>query len=165
MSAVVSDVREARTRPARVMIAVHGGEPAGWGPSARRVVSSWTRPSIRILAVVTVPCPPFTSLIPPAARMYRAARATWEAAERERVQRVIDDVARAPLHDAEIAWLPVSYADPGRAIAEHARRWAADVLLVAGFPATGLWRGGVYDPVLRRAPCPVLVAPLAECEV
>jgi nucleotide-binding universal stress UspA family protein len=165
MTAVLSDVREVRPGPARVLIAVHGGEPAGWAPAASRVVSLWTRPSIRILAVVTVPCPPFTSLIPPAARMYRAARATWEAAERERVQRVIDDVARAPLHDAEIAWLPVSYADPGRAIAEHARRWAADVLLVAGFPATGLWRGGVYDPVLRRAPCPVLVAPLAECEV
>jgi nucleotide-binding universal stress UspA family protein len=162
MTAVLSDVREVRPGPARVLIAVHGGEPAGWAPAASRVVSLWTRPSIRILAVVAVPCPPFTSLIPPAARMYRAARATWETAERRRVQRVIDDVARVLPGDADIAWLPVSYADPGRAIAEHARRWAADALLIAASPAAGPWLGAVHHRVLRRAGCPVLVTPLAE---
>jgi nucleotide-binding universal stress UspA family protein len=146
--------------PTRVLLAVHGGEPAGWAREARRSVARWAQPSVRVLGLIGVPCPPFTSLIPVAARRYRAARSAWEDAERKRVQRVIDEIAPALPAGADVVWATVSYGDPGRAIAEHACTWGADVLLLAAAPAAGLWLGTVHDRVLRRARCPVLVTPV-----
>jgi nucleotide-binding universal stress UspA family protein len=143
----------------RALLAVHGGEPVGWGRETRRIVAMWAKPSVRVLAVIAVPCPPFTSLIPPAARMYRTARAAWRAAEEQRVQRVIDDIAPALPHDPDVVWVTVSYGDPGRTIAEHARAWAADVVLMAVTPSAGFWLGTVHDRVVRRAGCPVLLMP------
>jgi nucleotide-binding universal stress UspA family protein len=149
-----------RSREAtRVLLAVHGGEPAGWGSEARRTVTMWARPSVRILGILAVPCPPFTSLIPAAARRYRAARAAWEDAERARVQRVIDEITPGLPSAPDVVWTPVSYGDPGRAIAEHARAWAADVLLISAAPAAGMWLGALHARIIRRVHCPVLVTP------
>jgi nucleotide-binding universal stress UspA family protein len=164
MTTVTSDARDRQRQATRVLLAIHGGEPAGWGREAPRVVTRWARPSVRILAVVVAPCPPFTSLIPPTARMYRAARTAWEDVERARVQRVVDEIAPALPAGHELVWAPVSYGDLGRAIAEHARMWAADVLLMAAAPAAGPWLGTVRDRVVRRARCPVLVTPLTGRE-
>ena len=145
--------------PTRILLAVHGGEPAGWGAETRQALAMWSRPWIRILAVLAVPSPPFTSLIPPAARRYRAARAAWQDAEEKRVQRVIDELMPALPGEPDIAWTLVSYGDPGRAIAEHARvlggRRAAD----GGDTVAGLWLGAVHDRVIRHARCPVLLTP------
>jgi nucleotide-binding universal stress UspA family protein len=159
MSAITSPDRDRPAGPTRVLLAVHGGEPDGWARETRRSIAMWATPSVRILAVPAVPCPPFTALIPPAARLYRAARAAWRDAEAQRVQRVIDEVAPALPGDAQVVWAPVSYGDRGRTIAEHARRWPADVLLMAVTPAPGLWLRGVHDRVLRHAGCPVLLTP------
>ncbi|HXD96290.1 MAG TPA: hypothetical protein VN646_07090 [Candidatus Acidoferrum sp.] len=144
---------------ARVLLAVHGGEPEGWGRESRRIIAMWAKPSVRILAVLAVPSPPFTSLIPPAARMYRAARAAWRAAEEQRVRRVIDDIAPASPHDPDVVWAPVSYSDAGRTIAEHARVWAADVLVMAVTPSAGFWLRTLHDRVVRHAGCAVLLTP------
>jgi nucleotide-binding universal stress UspA family protein len=146
--------------PTRILLAVHGGEPAGWGAETRQALAMWAQPWIRILAVLAVPSPPFTSLIPPAARRYRAARAAWQDAEEKRVQRVIDELMPALPGEPDIAWTLVSYGDPGRAIAEHARAWAADVLLMAVTPSPVLWLGTVHDRVVRHARCPVLLTPV-----
>jgi nucleotide-binding universal stress UspA family protein len=162
MTAVSPEVHEPSCAVARVLLAVHGGEPSDWGPAARRLIAMWARPSLRVLAIVAVPSPPFTSLIPAAARLYRAAREAWEDGERKRVQRVIDELAPALPGDAEIVWERVSYGDPGRAIAEHARVWGADLVLIAASPSSGPWLGAVHDRVLRRARCAVLVTPPAE---
>jgi nucleotide-binding universal stress UspA family protein len=162
VTAVPSHDRAPLLESTRVLLAVHGGEPEGWGREMRRTVALWANPSVRILAVLAVPCPPFTSLIPPAARMYRAARAAWRAAEEKRVQRAIDEITPALPRDPDIVWATVSYADPGRTIAEHARAWAADVLLMAVTPAAGLWLGAVHDRVIRRAGCPVLLTPAPD---
>ena len=143
----------------RVLLAVHGGEPEGWARETRRTVALWVKPAVRILAVLAVPCPPFTSLIPPAARLYRAARAAWHDAEEKRVQRVIDDVAPALPGIPEVVWVPVAYGDAGRTIAEHARAWPADVLVMAVTPTAGFWLGAVHDRVIRHAGCPVLLTP------
>ena len=159
MSVAMSDARPRLHEATRVLLAVHGGEPSGWGLEARRVVAMWKQPTICILAILAVPCPPFTSLIPMAARKYRAARAGWEQAERERLQRVIDDVTVALPTPPDVAWVPVTFLDPGRAIAEHAMTWCADVLLLGATPSAGLWLGTVHDRVLRLANCPVLVLP------
>ncbi|HEX2440217.1 MAG TPA: universal stress protein [Methylomirabilota bacterium] len=162
MTAISPEVRESSRAVARILLAVHGGEPNGWGPAARRLIAMWARASVRVLAIVAVPSPPFTSLIPTAAGLYRAAREAWEDGERKRVQRAIDDLAPALPGEVEIVWERVSYGDPGRAIAEHARVWSADVVLIAASPASGPWLGAVHDHVLRRARCAVLVTPPAE---
>jgi len=51
--------------PLRVLLAVHGHEPTEWTQAVCRVVSGWTNASVRVLGVVDVPSPPFTSLLPP----------------------------------------------------------------------------------------------------
>ncbi len=159
MSTVTShDINRIATPP-RVLLAVHGGEPDGWGRETYRTVALWSKPSIRILAVLAVPSPPFTSLIPPAARMYRAARAAWRDIEEKRVQRVIDELAPMLPGAGDVVWAPVSHGDAGRTIAEHARAWAADVLLMAVTPAAGLWFRAVHERVVRHAGCPVLLTP------
>ena len=161
MSVAMPDARPRLHEATRVLLAVHGGEPAGWGLEARRVVAMWNQPTVRILAILAVPCPPFTSLIPLAARKYRAARAGWEDAARERLQRVIDEVTLALPAPPDVAWAPVTFLDPARGIAEHARTWGADVLLLGATPSAGLWLGNVHDRVLRRAGRPVLLMPRA----
>jgi nucleotide-binding universal stress UspA family protein len=160
MSVVTSDVRDRLQTATRILLAIHGGEPEGWARAARRAVDLWDRPSVRVLGLVAVPSPPFTSLIPAGARLYRAARAAWEDAERARVQRVLEGLAPALPAAVEVVWVRVSYSDPGRVITEHAQRWAADVLVLAAPPAAGPWLGAVHDRVIRLARCPVLVTPV-----
>ena len=159
MGTVMPHERDRSVPPTRVLLAVHGGEPDGWGRETGRTVARWATPSVRILGVLAVPCPPFTSLIPPAARMYRAARAAWRDVEEKRVQRVIDDMLTALPGRADVVWAPVSYGDPGPGIAAHARAWAADVVVMAVSPAASLWLGAVHDRILRLAGCPVLLTP------
>lgn len=159
MTAVPSETPEPSGAPTRLLLTVHGGEPACWSERARRLIAMWARPSVRVLAIVAVPAPPFTSLIPVAARMYRAAREAWERAERARVQRVIDDLVPVLPVGVEIVWERVSYGDPGRAIAEHARVWRADAVVVVASPAAGPWLGAIPDRVLRRARCAVVMTP------
>jgi hypothetical protein len=48
----------------RVLLAVHGYEPPGWAPEACRVVAKFGHPALRVLAILDVPCPSFTSLTP-----------------------------------------------------------------------------------------------------
>ena len=160
MSVVASSVRDRLQTATRILLTIHGGEPAGWARAARRAVGMWDRPSVRVLGLVAVPSPPFTSLIPAGAHLYRAARAAWEEAERARVQHVIDGLALGLPGGVEVVWVRVSYTDPGRVITEHAQLWAADVLLLAASPAAGPWLGAVHDLVIRRARCPVLVTPV-----
>jgi hypothetical protein len=61
----------------RVLLAVHGHEPAEWTIRACRVVTGWKNARVRVLGIVNVPNPPFTSLIPPARRLYATARSAW----------------------------------------------------------------------------------------
>jgi nucleotide-binding universal stress UspA family protein len=159
-----SDDRVRPSSPTRILLAVHGGEPAGWGREASRLVARWAEPEVRVLGLVAVPCPPFTSLIPAAARRYRGARTAWEDAERKRVEQVIDEMMPALPAGAEIAWVRAADGARDRVIAEHARAWAADVLVLAAAPAAHRWLGTVHEGVLRRARCPVLVAPVPAAQ-
>jgi nucleotide-binding universal stress UspA family protein len=160
MSVVRSEFGDRLQTATRILLAIHGGEPPGWARAARRTVGLWDSPSVRVLGLVAVPSPPFTSLIPAAARRYRAARTAWEDAERARVQRVIDAVTPALPGGVDVVWVRVSYTDPGRTITEHAQMWSAHVLLLAAPPTTGPWLGAVHDRVIRRARCPVLITPV-----
>jgi nucleotide-binding universal stress UspA family protein len=91
--------------------------------------------------------------------MYVAARAAWRDVEEKRLQRLIDELAPALPGTADVVWAPASCADPGRTIAQHARQWPADVLLMAATPPPGLWLGTLHRRVIRQAGCPVLLTP------
>jgi hypothetical protein len=47
----------ARSFVTRVLLVLHGAEPAGWPTEACRVLSTWRHPSVRVLVVPIVPSP------------------------------------------------------------------------------------------------------------
>jgi nucleotide-binding universal stress UspA family protein len=144
----------------RVLLAVHGGEALDWGLAVRQALAICHATSVRILAVASVPRPSFTSLLPAAARRYRAARRAWLALEQERLQRQIDALTPLLPGIPDVTWINADHGDPGRAISEYAVTWRADLVLVGAAEAVGLWVGSVHERLIRRAPCPVLVTPL-----
>jgi nucleotide-binding universal stress UspA family protein len=143
----------------RVLLAVHGGEATGWGLEARRILATWTAPSVRVLAVVDAPQPAFTSLLPAAARRHDAARRAWERLEQKRLQRLLDDLLPLVPGAPALAWV-TTHADPGRTIAEDAATWRADVVLVGAAPPPGPFVSAVHERLIRHASCPVLVVPV-----
>jgi nucleotide-binding universal stress UspA family protein len=144
----------------RVLLAVHGGEAAGWGPEARRILAPWSTPAaVRVLAVFNAPRPAFTSLLPAAARRYRAACDAWQRVEADRLQRLLDDLTPLLPATADVVWAPAVQGAPGRAIAEYAATWSADVIVTGAAPAPGPWLGAVHEHLIRLAPCPVVVTP------
>jgi nucleotide-binding universal stress UspA family protein len=148
----------------RVLLAAHGYEPPGWATEACRVVvvAKFGGATVRVLAVLDVPCPAFTSLTPRAATAYRVARAAWTRAEAVRVQGVIDEVSPYLGTGGEVVRVPAVHGDLARTIAEHVDEWPADIAVV-GAPLPGvrrwLWPGPVHERVLRRLPCAVMVIP------
>jgi nucleotide-binding universal stress UspA family protein len=142
----------------RVLLAVHGGEASGWGLEARRILATWSAPSVRVLAVV-VPRRSFRSLLPAAARRYRDALEAW--VESERLRRLVEGLLPMLPGVPEVAWVRAAQGDPGRTIAESAVTWSADVVLVGAAAAPGLWLSAVHERLIRHASCPVLVTPVA----
>jgi nucleotide-binding universal stress UspA family protein len=146
--------------PSRVLVAVHGFEPVNWPADTGQTVSMWSHAALRILAVPSVPSPPFTSLTPMARRAYAGARSAWRAQEEARVQRVIDELRPHLRAGGEVVWMPVMKGDLVTTIAGVAAEWTADTLVV-GAPARTLrhwiWPGPIHQGLQRRAPCPVLV--------
>ena len=150
---------------ARVLIAVHGYEPADWAQEAAHAVQRPGRDIVRIVPVLDLPQPPFTSLLPAARRRYGGAVAAWRQAERQRLQATVDGVTAALVAAAEVIHLEARRADPGRTIADHAVAWGADLVVVGRDTRSRFWRavfGAVHERVLRYAPCAVLVAGLDE---
>src|SRR5262245_57442728 len=146
--------------PLRALIAVHGRERAGWMTEACRVLSRWATPSVRILAVLDVPAPPFTSLTSSARRRYTAARAAWRAQEEIRLQEMLEELLPLLPRSVDVVRAASGPGDVARSIVHHAAAWPADVVVV-GAPMPGLrswlWPGSVHERVLRRMPCTVLV--------
>jgi nucleotide-binding universal stress UspA family protein len=146
----------------RVLLAVHGYEPPGWAPEACRVVAKFGHATLRVLAILDVPCPSFTSLTPIAAEAYREARAAWTGDEQVRLQGVLDQMVPFLPRGGEVVRVPSLHGDLARTIAEHVTEWPADVAVV-GAPLPGvrrwLWPGPVHERVLRRLPCSVMVIP------
>ena len=149
--------------PTRVLVAVHGHEPAGWAEEAVRAVP---RPAdLRIVTVLDTSVPAFTSLLPAARRRYAAAVVAERRIERGRVSESLEVLLEALVSGAgdrpEVRELEARDADPARAIAEHAAAWPADLVVVGRDVrprALRLVLGAVHERVLRRASCTVLVA-------
>jgi nucleotide-binding universal stress UspA family protein len=150
--------------PVRVLIAMYGSEPAGWARQALSAVGPDRDLVARLLVVLDVPRPPFTSLTPWARRRFGAALAASHRLEEERARPIAEEL-RGLLHGrVDVAHEPSRNADPGGTIAQHAASWGADAVVVAQDRSSALRRallGAVDARVARRAPCLVVVVPAA----
>ena len=146
--------------PPRVLVAVHGHEPTGWVAEAVRAVP---RPAeLRIVAVLDAPVPAFTSLLPAACRRHAAAVADQQRIERGRMSAGLSALlgALGAAHRPDVQELNAADGDPGRAIAEQAAAWPADLVVVGRDVrprASRLVLGAVHERVLRCASCTVVV--------
>ena len=145
----------------RVLLAVHGHEPTDRTLAVCRVVSGWTNASVRVLGVVDVPAPPFTSVLPPARRFYDAARSAWRRDGEPRVRAAVDRLTRTLGSTVEVECRDSSQQGLADTIADHARGWAADVIVAAAAPMSRSWlrHGPVHERLLRLGVCAVLAVP------
>jgi len=168
MTAAVTTEDHRSTVPLRVLVAVHGYEPSGWAEETSRLVSTWACPCVRVLGVLDVPTPPFTSLTGTARRAYGAARAQWTEIERARLDGPIAALMPGLPRQAEVIRTPASRGDIARTIAAQAHAWPADLAIV-GAPAPGfrswLRTGPVHERLVRLASCAVLVTAPARKEL
>jgi len=144
----------------RALIAVHGHEAAGWADELSRALPSLSDAVVRVLLVLDVPAPPFTSLTPPARRLYQAACASWRRLEDDRTRPSLDELLAVLPKGVEVIRASASHADPGRTIADHAAEWRADLVALGTHvprPLSRLLFGAVHERVVRHATCAVLV--------
>ena len=129
----------------RVLVAVHGREPAGWELEVCRALTLSPPPAVRVLAVADVPSPPSAALLPSARRTRARARAEWQRLEEASVSRRLEALLAGLSVVPEVVWVRVADADPGRAIVEQAAAWGADLIVVGVDGATG-WSDGSSAP-------------------
>ena len=151
--------------PIRLLLALHGHEPDTWPAELARVLATWPHPSLRVVAVGDGTSPAFTSLTPPARRMYAPARAAWREDAELRVDAALQRLVPLlpPVTAVVRALAPAG--EVARVIATHAAEWSADIVVI-GAPAPGLsgwlWPGPVHRDILGLTSCPVLVTPVAR---
>lgn len=144
----------------KILIGVHGYESEGYGFAVSRAVHLWTASFCRVVAVFDTWTPGFTSLLPASRAAYDAGAAHLLKEDHERVERAVAEAEDLLPDSSEIVLVRVWREDPARIIAEQARSWSADAVVVSpprkGFD-TWLWPGAVHERVVHCAPCPVLV--------
>jgi nucleotide-binding universal stress UspA family protein len=151
----------------RILVAVHGYEPPNWARELPGVLPLSPGTAVRVLGVIDVPTPGFTSLTPCARRAYRAALAAWREKEETRIRASLDTLVQALPRGVEPVWAQAARQGPARAIVEHATAWLADLLVVGRDTRPRLKRvvlGSIHRMVVRDAPCGVLVWPRCEVE-
>jgi nucleotide-binding universal stress UspA family protein len=149
----------------RVLLAVHGHEPAGWWLAASHALAGWPDPTVLVLAVFDVPDPPRTSPGSAARAAWAAARNRWRQLEEAGAEATVDALQRSLPSPVEVARLVARRSDPGRTVADVAAEWGADVVVVGPHRPGALARlllGAVHERVVRHAPCAVLVTPPAR---
>jgi nucleotide-binding universal stress UspA family protein len=152
-------------RQRRVLIALHGHEPPDWAREVARAVPVAAADLVRLLVVHDVPTPAFTSLLPAARGRYQAALVSWQQLVEGQARLAVEQLRATLPAPPEVTHVPSRRADPGRVIAEHARTWTPDLLVVGRDARRGLARlllGSVQDRVLDRATCAVLVTPAEQ---
>src|SRR4029453_11973495 len=106
--------------PSRVLIAVHGFEPASWATDAARTISMGRSPELRLLIVPCVPSPPFPSLTPIARGAYADARTAWRQEEERRLERIVEAWKRQLSADVDVVRAPSIQGELGAESAAHA---------------------------------------------
>jgi nucleotide-binding universal stress UspA family protein len=148
----------------RVVVAVHGREPAGWELEVCRTLTPPPQMAVRVLAVADVPSAPAATLLPAARRTRARARAEWQRLEEAHVAQRLEALLAGLSLVPEVVWIHVADADPGRAIVEQAAAWGADLIVVGVDGASWLERrllGAIHERVVARAGCALLVMPSA----
>ena len=161
-----TNTRSTYPKPGRLLIAIYGHEPRGWARDVCRAVPSGTG-LIRLLVVLNVAAPPFTSLLPAARRRYRAALSEWQRHEEEQNRVVLEELLTALPGPPEVIRLAARHADPARTIGEHARAWGADVVVVGRDTRPRLWHalfGAVHERVVQFTPSAVFVTPAVRAD-
>src|SRR5688572_6500798 len=120
----------ARSFVTRVLLVLHGAEPAGWPTEACRVLSTWRNPSVRVLVVPIVPFPSFTSMLPAARRRYAGARRAWHQQEEARILVALDRILPGLPRSVEVTRARWSDTDCIEMIDQHARDCSADVVVI-----------------------------------
>lgn len=149
----------------RVLVAVHGREPAGWENEVCRALALSPRAAVRVLAITDVPSPPSASVLPAARRARARAHAEWRRIQVASVGQRLETLLAGLPTTPDVAWAHVADADPGRAIVERAAVWGAD-LIVVGVDGPGWLErrllGAIHERVVDQASCAVLVMPSPE---
>lgn len=151
----------------RILIAIHGNEPPGWARDLPGILALPPGAVVRLLPVVDVPTPAFTSLTPWARSAYGAALAGWRREEEARIQRSLDVLLDTTPSRFETVSARAPRSDPARAIVEHAKAWHADLVVVGPDTRPRLERlllGSIHRSVVRDAPCGVLVWPRCKAQ-
>jgi nucleotide-binding universal stress UspA family protein len=120
----------------------------------------FTNPIVRVLAVVDLAFPPFTSLTPFARRAYQQATAYWRGQQELSIQRVIDQIVPALPEAVDFVWLRPVRGHMRQAVTRYVLEWPADVVVIAP-PASGvrswLWFGQACNRLLLHSTCAVIV--------
>jgi nucleotide-binding universal stress UspA family protein len=149
----------------RVLVAVHGREPAGWEVDVCRALALSPRAAVRVLAIVDVPSPPSAALLSAARRARARADAEWRRIQVTAVGRRVETLLSVLPMVPDVAWAHVADADPGRAIVERATVWDADLIVVGVDVGNWLARrllGAIHERVVDQSRCAVLVTPSPE---
>jgi nucleotide-binding universal stress UspA family protein len=151
--------------PRRILVAVHGHEPAGWETQVRLALASWPLASVQVLGTVDTPTSTFTGLIPAGRRAHAAATRAWRRLEEERVCRQLDALLGLLSAATLVTRIRARRGDPGRAIAGFAATWDADLVVVGPDERPWLERrllGAIHERVVAHARCGVLIIPVTK---
>lgn len=151
----------------RILIAIHRNEPPGWARDLPGILALPAGAVVRLLPVVDVPAPAFTSLTPWARRAFRAALAAWQRDAETRVRNSLEVLVAAMPCPFETVRARAPRSDPARAVVDEAKAWRADLVVVGPDTRPRLERlllGSIHRSVVRDAPCGVLVWPRCEAQ-
>ena len=145
----------------RVVIALEPQKDPSWVTAGLRTVPLTDPLDVVLVSALDVPHPPLTSPGSAARRLYGGAIAGLRREAQQGAEAVVETV-RAELQP-RAASVSVRIVDgrPLPTILLAARSWSADLILVGASSRGALRRtllGSVSDEVVRKAPCPVLVA-------
>jgi nucleotide-binding universal stress UspA family protein len=120
----------------------------------------WQSPIVRLLAVIDVPTPPFTSLTSFARKAYREALQSWKEQAEIHVQQVIDQIVLQFTGCIDVVQVGAARGRSEPALIEHANAWEADVIVISA-PASPrhswLWPGNILSRLMPALPCPVMI--------
>jgi nucleotide-binding universal stress UspA family protein len=119
----------------------------------------------RVVVVLDVPSPPFTSVLPVARRYYGAALTEWRRLAEEQARRSVEALSSALGRVPDVMQVLAGGADAAGPIVEFAVTWGAEVIIVGRDTrgkVTRVLLTPIHTRVVNSAPCAVLVTSAAR---
>ena len=141
----------------RVLVAIHGREPAGWEHEVCRALALSPAPRSGC-SPSPMSRPPSAALLPSARRSRARARDEWRRLEEATVDRRLDALLAGLSITPDVEWARVADADPGLRIVERAAARGADLIVVgvdgrAGSSGGSSERSTSGSSIRPAAPC------------